>query len=171
MNEVQEQRPCYICGENVLWRNIGLGWVPIQYHDCKPVPRAKLEQAERERDEARAEVERLKKGLDDEMGKAGEWIDIRTHRERVAAAVARISDRARKMESERAEAVELLRSAWGHIPQWETSVRNSIAGFLAGQPAPVKPVVDDAMVERACYALRHGKGMRAALVAALEGRT
>lgn len=56
MSEVKEWRPCYICGEKVLWRNLGLGWVQIQYHDCKPVPRAKLEQAERERDEARERI-------------------------------------------------------------------------------------------------------------------
>lgn len=56
--------------------------------------------------------------------------------------------------------------------------------FLAGQPAPAKPVVDDAMVERAQTAyndamiLALGENtdtmtehpMRAALVAALEGR-
>lgn len=97
----QEWRKCYICGEPVLWQTNGIGWHPIQYHDCKPVPGARLEQAERERDELRAEVERLKKERDDEMGKAGEWIDLRTHRERIAAAVARITDRARRMEAER----------------------------------------------------------------------
>lgn len=56
----QEWRKCYICGEPVLWQTNGIGWHPIQYHDCKPVPGARLEQAERERDELRAEVERLR---------------------------------------------------------------------------------------------------------------
>lgn len=52
----QEWRKCYICGDEVLWQTCGIGWHPIQYHDCKPVPGARLEQVKRERDEARAEI-------------------------------------------------------------------------------------------------------------------
>lgn len=60
MSCTQEWRKCHICGDEVLWQTNGIGWHPIQYHDCKPVPRARLEQAERERDEARAERDSLR---------------------------------------------------------------------------------------------------------------
>lgn len=58
----------------------------------------------------------------------------------------------------------------------ECRMARKIDALLAGQPAPVKPVVDDAMVERAWNAyveceMDEPKSMRAALVAALEGRT
>lgn len=56
------------------------------------------------------------------------------------------------------------------LPTWLCSMhRNDAEAVASGQPAPVKPTVDDAMVERACTALRDGKTMRAALVAALGG--
>ena len=142
---------CYICGEEVLWRNIGLGWHPIQYHDCKPVPGARLEQAERERDEAilangNAEVRCTEAlGMAEKLG------------ERLEQAVALVGD-----------------------AQWLISpfapMRDRIREFLAGQPAPVKVAVDDAMVSVAQDAFRirmestHGNltvSLRAALVAAL----
>ena len=53
MSGTQEWRPCHICGEKVLWQTNGIGWHRIQYHDCKPVPLARLQHAERERDKAR----------------------------------------------------------------------------------------------------------------------
>ena len=72
------------------------------------------------------------------------------------------------------------------LPWWLCSMhRNEAEAIASGQPAPVKPVVDDAMVERAgaahtaamvaMYAHKPGDPepihpMRAALVAALEGR-
>ena len=93
--------------------------------------------AEIERDEARAEVERLKKELDDEMGKAGEWIDIRTHRERVAAAVARISDRARKMESERDSEKARADKATAERDRMADALRHILKG--TGEP----PEADD----------------------------
>ena len=46
--------PCGICGERV---RIGMNGVWSEYHDCKPVPLARLQQAERERDKARAQLE------------------------------------------------------------------------------------------------------------------
>lgn len=39
-------QPCGICGEPVLWSKSQLiGPHPVQYHDCKPVPGAKLDAA------------------------------------------------------------------------------------------------------------------------------
>lgn len=55
----QEWRKCYICGEPVLWQTNGIGWHPIQYHDCKPVPGARLGQAVALLREARDHVEQV----------------------------------------------------------------------------------------------------------------
>lgn len=51
-------RPCGICGEPVQYANSpSLGFHLVQYHDCKPVPGARL-------DEAKAEIADLKRACD-----------------------------------------------------------------------------------------------------------
>lgn len=182
MSCTQEWRKCYICGDEVLWQTNGIGWHPIQYHDCKPVPGARLEQAERERDEARAEVARLRHDpkadaravIEEWRAKAeSAWSDAAQAQERLKLAVALLReapDKACDCEEGRT------------CGSCEYNTRKD--AFLAGQPAPVKAEVDDAVVERACAAMWNGvwphdcvnpddqrNDMRAALVAALEGRT
>ena len=172
MSGTQEWRPCHICGEKVLWQTNGIGWHRIQYHDCKPVPLARLQQAERERDEARIMVQHN-------------------------------LEAAQRAEAQLAQATALLREARDHVEQvvqenaanWGERLPHKqepaieclrmIDAFLAGQPAPAKVAVDDAMVDRAQTAYTDAivkslscnndtmkeHPMHAALVAALEGRT
>lgn len=112
--------------------------------------------------------------------------------------------RLQQAERERDEARARLEQATALLREWReddglpaathTSKRGRTDAFLAGQPAPAKVVVDDAMAERACRVLdidwdrkiddaddnHHGelsdgmiatrKKARAVLVAALEGR-
>lgn len=130
--------------------------------------RNERDQAVRERDEAR-EQEKWVRVVNDEL--AAESIQ---RKERLEQAVA------------------LLRTARPYLANGgmftsgpeEVVDCARIDAFLAGQPAPVKAEVDDAVVERACAAMWSGmwphdcvnpddqrNDMRAALVAALEGRT
>lgn len=114
-----------------------------------------VKQAERERDEARAAWSRA-------LGERD------TYKERSEQAVALL------------RIVEGKRACCGEQPH---AADCPLGSFLAGQPAPAKLVVDDEMVERACAAMWSGmwphdcvnpddqrNDMRAALVAALEGR-
>lgn len=182
MSSTQEWRKCYICGEPVLWQTNGIGWHPIQYHDCKPVPGAWLAQARRERDEARVMVQH---NLEAAQRAEIERDEANAECREKQAIIERF------MESER-QAVALLREARnekGPHPNLPAAhvlpvgLLNRIRAFLAGKPAPVKLTVDDAMVERAQTAYTDAivkslscdtdtsdiHPMHAALVAALEG--
>ena len=96
-------RPCGICGERV---RVTLSGAWREYHDCKPVPLARLQQAERERDEARAEVARLRHDpkadaravIEEWRAKAeSAWSDAAQAQERLKLAVARVCEAARDM--------------------------------------------------------------------------
>lgn len=119
-----------------------------------------VKQAERERDEARAAWSRA----------LGERDTYKERSEQAVALLREALDKACDCEEGRT------------CGSCEYNTRKD--AFLAGQPAPVKAEVDDAVVERACAAMWNGvwphdcvnpddqrNDMRAALVAALEGRT
>lgn len=154
-------RPCGICGERV---RVTLSGAWREYHDCKPVPGARLEQAERERDEAQ-QKEKWLRGVCDEL--AAESIQRKERLEQAVALLREAPDKACDCEEGRT------------CGSCEYNTRKD--AFLTGQPAPVKLTVDDAMVERARAAMwgdddfvhpaDQRNDMRAALVAALEGRT
>lgn len=115
--------------------------------------------AERERDEARAALA-IAEQVKDSLGR-----DIASVFAGYEQAVALLRE------------VEDSRECCGEKPH-QPGCR--LGTFLAGQPAPVKTVVDDAMVVRATHAWFDGPvncadgsygRMRAALVAALEGKS
>lgn len=163
MSGTQEWRPCHICGEKVLWQTNGIGWHRIQYHDCKPVPLARLQQAERERDEARIMVQHNLEAA-----------------QRAEAQLAQATALLREAMSD----LRYLNALPGEQGQ-DDGLVDRIDAFLVVQPAPAKVAVDDAMVDRAQTAYTDAivkslscnndtmkeHPMHAALVAALEGRT
>lgn len=143
------------------------------------VPAEQLAQAERVRDEARAELARLRHDpkadarqvIEEWRAKAERaWSDAGQAQERLGLATALLRE---------------WREDDGLPAATHTSKRGRTDAFLAGLPAPAKVTVDDAMVERAQTAYTDTivrsmasysdelviHPMRAALAAALEGRT
>ena len=156
--------------------------------------------AERERGEARAEVARLRHDpradarpvIEEWRAKAERaWSDATQAQERLGLAEALLREALKRIARLTNHADPICDECGGdatadgarHQPE---CVVKRIDAFLDGQPAPVKLTVDDAMVERLCRSV-HGdswalnlwpddvqrtrNSMRAALVAALEGRT
>lgn len=154
-------------GARAIIDAIRMGEVPTIYH-LSQIPGVREYEARHDQDRQviaglRAEVER-EKARADEMKGDGE------------RAVMEERNRTAKAAAERDRLAGLLRDV-RHGPGWlfiDVNTRKCIDAFLAGQPAPAKPVVDDAMVDRAASVLLarplSRQLLRAALVAALEGR-
>lgn len=150
------------------------------------VPAEQLAQAERERDEARHERDEAREGRAEWEAVAIKYLPYKRERDEALLAhggaevrCAEALEMAEKLGDRLEQATALLRE-WreddGLPAATHTSKRGRTDAFLAGQPAPAKPVVDDAMVFRLCAELHYrgyniGKqSMRAALVGALEGK-
>jgi len=138
--------------------------------------------AERERDEARRELARWRASYAEECAEVARL----RHDPRADArpVIEEWKAKAERAWSDAAVAQERLEQAaalLGEVFQYEgaegfdKSWKERCRALIDGRPAPV-PVVDDAMLERAVsahmrYEVFSVESMRAALVAALEGRT
>lgn len=106
MERRQHYRPCGICGERVPWgEGIG-GAYQMQYHDCKPVPGAKLDAAIDEIARLRADLAEAQRQLALPVAPS-RFIDINGD----ILTIGEFLDEVRKSLRERAEAVKLLWSA------------------------------------------------------------
>jgi len=152
-------------------------WIALKEADRKEQQRIAME-CERERDEARAELARLRHDPKaDARQVIEEW---RAKAERAWSDAAQAQERLQQATAMLREIRWDLGDVDG-LPQDEYNcLLRRIDAFIAGQPAPAKPVVDDAMVsvaqERFMLRMESTRGnltdsMRAALVAALEGLT